>query len=255
MIPSAHCIPRRTLLTAAAAATTAAAVTGRPGLAAAATTFPIPVPTGPLVFRDDFTQGLPAPWALYHGDAGTSGGTYLTSAVTTSSAGLQITATGTSVGGMSRHSPQLYGVFVWRGVSSALSSSGIGGSLKVDKPAIGLWPEPPTTWAQGGELDAMETSDARTQANFTDHWFANGVTQKQHQEHIAIDMTAPHDYGILWTSNGLVWFVDGTIAFAGAAGSNLVIPAYPMHPFMQINGFAGNTNLVCTAYEQYRSPV
>lgn len=66
-----------------------------------------------------------------------------------------------------------------------------------------LWPEA-HVWPP--EIDFNETDGTTSRTSATVHW---GASNSQSQRRVAIDMTAWHTWGVIWTPGSIIYTVDG----------------------------------------------
>ena len=154
---------------------------------------------------------------------------------------------------------QQYGRFE---VNASLPSASAGraGMWPIAWPAAWLMPEPSTSkppnvcWPVGGEIDIMEAyshkrpgdrprSDAGTLNSIymsyhwakecgKDLWAArNGWYPPRNDSTTLVDWSAYHTFGVEWSPNEIVWYVDGKPRYSRRAGdpASLFVPQWPMY--------------------------
>lgn len=88
------------------------------------------------------------------------------------------------------------------------------GRHKGNFPAVWLMPQPPApNHPLGGEIDIVECKDAENKAYHTVHsnWTLNlkKTNSPKHNFETSLDVTKWHVYGLEWTTDKLLWTVDG----------------------------------------------
>jgi licheninase len=169
-------------------------------------------------------------WWLYDGPGHAGNGRRTPAAITV--AGGLVTITGDergASGGMAPKGPgQKYGR--WEVCAKSPLSAPAYHSVLL------LWPDA-EDWPVGGEIDFMEIADPQRQHVQT--WLHSGADDQRQGTVVPIDATQWHTWGVEWTPDRIVAYVDGAQWWESTDAARF--PPRPMHLCMQLDNFGGDT--------------
>jgi hypothetical protein len=151
----------------------------------------------------DFTgSSLPSGWGDYTGVAGGDPGSQWAASQVVVGGGLLSLNTATVNGALLTGGVAQDGVANKYGAWFVRSRITGAGSTQVELlwPSNGSWPP---------EIDFNETGGQATSTTATDIWAVTSTTRSQSQDHLTIDMTQWHTWGVIWSPTSIILTVDG----------------------------------------------
>lgn len=158
-------------------------------------------------------------WAVYNSPGNEGHGFRRPSAISVHDGELRIKGVGEVSGGMAHQFSQVYGK--WEIVARQERGAGYG-------PAILLWPDS-ENWPIDGEIDIAEIPGGERKSVISSVHY--GADNKKYANGVAGDFTQWHTYGVEWTADRVVFFLDGKKTYE--VTDPLAIPKTPMHLAIQ----------------------
>jgi beta-glucanase (GH16 family) len=196
-----------------------------------------PVPGWREVFADDFNGSSlnGSSWSTYYGQPGGDPGAWFAGSHDSVSDGqlvisaYQDPAYGNIwvTGGLDYRVAQTYGKYLVR----MRRDAGVGISH-----ALILWPAD-EVWPP--EIDFSEDNAKTQQADYATLHYGTAQDAKNISNHIAVDLTQWHTWGVEWTPGKIVYTLDGS-PWATVANSD--VPAEPMNLCLQTQSWAAGVN-------------
>jgi hypothetical protein len=151
----------------------------------------------------DFTgSSLPSGWGDYTGTAGGDPGSQWAASQVVVGGGLLSLNTAVVNGALLTGGVAQDGVANKYGAWFVRSRITGAGSTQVELlwPSNGSWPP---------EIDFNETGGQATSTTATNIWAVTSTTRSQAQDHLTIDMTQWHTWGVIWSPSSIILTVDG----------------------------------------------